>query len=109
MHFPTRCQQALHKPVTSIPLTTNYRSHHHVVAVYNRYMGDANFWSALGRMWRVPKTIQAHDPHERHHHSVVATQPGNPQQVSAQVAQLARRLIDEGKVTDANQSAVLFP
>jgi len=109
VHFAARCQQTLRMPVEQIPLITNYRSHHHVVTTYNRYMGDDGFWQVAGRMWRVRKTIKAHDPTEQRHRSVVATQPGDPQQVSAQVAQLARRLIDEGKVKDANQIAVLFP
>lgn len=109
VHFPSRCHSALGAVVTQIPLIINYRSHHHVVASYNRYMGDESFWKTGTRHWRVPKEIQPHNPHEHLHRSVIATQPGRPDAISAEVAALARRLVDEGKVTDPSQIAVLFP
>ncbi|MFZ5919215.1 MAG: hypothetical protein ACOYZ7_19970 [Chloroflexota bacterium] len=35
--------------------------------------------------------------------------PGHPDDVTREIAQLARRLLDEGKVEDPNQIAFLFP
>ena len=41
--------------------------------------------------------------------SVLASKVGNPDEVSAEIASLVRDLIDQGKVTDPNQVAFLFP
>src|SRR5690606_8754171 len=41
--------------------------------------------------------------------SVVATAPASPDAACAEIAQLVRRLLDEGKVENPNQIAFLYP
>jgi DNA helicase-2/ATP-dependent DNA helicase PcrA len=53
------------------------------------------------------KDIRAHNPDENL--SIVASTPGSPETVCAEIAQLVKILIDQGKVEDPNQIAFLYP
>jgi DNA helicase II / ATP-dependent DNA helicase PcrA len=108
--FPETVQREWHRDTMKVPLDTNYRSHHHIVQLYNTYMGDTAFWSdQTGRSWRVGKQINPHNPHEALHRSVAVTTHGDAASVGRELAATANRLIATGKVNDPNEIAVLFP
>lgn len=108
VQFPGRSQKYLNRVPRRIALSTNYRSRENIVGFYNDFMGRCD-WRVGGsdQLYRVDKTIVAH--REDDHVSVVATEAGHPDNVSNEIAQLVRRLLDEGKVSDPNQIAFLFP
>jgi DNA helicase-2/ATP-dependent DNA helicase PcrA len=108
--FPERCKKRLGTNPTQIVLATNYRSKPDIVGFYNRFIvAPCCNWKKPGKgAYRVmDKTIIA-DRKEKAA-AVVASSPGDPGDVAAEIAQLVRRLIDEKKVEDANQIAFLFP
>ena len=108
--FPERCKKRLGTNPTQIVLATNYRSKPDIVGFYNRFIvAPCCNWKKPGKgAYRVmDKTIIA-DRKEKAA-AVVASSPGDPDDVAAEIAQLVRRLIDEKKVEDANQIAFLFP
>ncbi len=105
--FPDRCQRHLGVEPREIPLAKNYRSREAIIDFYTDFIGQCD-WSRDGRgQYRVPKRIRAH--RESAAPAVVASTPGPADQVCDEVADLVRRLIDEGKVEDPNQVAFLFP
>jgi DNA helicase-2/ATP-dependent DNA helicase PcrA len=108
--FPETVRREWHRDSHNEPLDTNYRSHHHIVQLYNSYMSDTAFWQdGTGRSWRVAKQIKPHNPHEYLHRSVAVTTPGDAPSVGRELAEMAKRLLDTGKVNDPNEIAVLFP
>lgn len=110
VEFPDRCRQYLGCSPTVIPLATNYRSRQQIVAFYKEFITHCN-WRKDGQpnqSYRVTdKDIQAHRQDTAP--SVVVTSPGVPLDIFAEIAQLVRDLLDEGKVADPNQVAFLFP
>ena len=108
--FPNRCRQNLGVEARQIPLVRNYRSRKPIVTAYTRFM-DGYDWAHASnprRHYRVTgKLITAQRPDFGP--AVVASTPGHPDAVAAEIAGLVRRLIDTGKVEDPNQIAFLFP
>lgn len=103
--FPKRCERHFGTPPTSIKLEINYRSKPDIVSFYGQFV-DAINWSDRNRMYRQPKTIIASD------HEVgqfVYKAAGASEDVSRDVAQLTKRLLDEKVVEDPSQVAFLFP
>lgn len=108
--FPTRCQKYLSIDPRRISLSTNYRSRKRIVEFYTTFMEQSDWRrnSGDGGFFRVmDKDIRAHNPDENL--SIFASTPGAPENVCAEIAQLVKNLIDQGKVEDPNQIAFLYP
>jgi DNA helicase-2/ATP-dependent DNA helicase PcrA len=108
--FPERCEKRLGVSPRQIVLATNYRSLEDIVGFYNRFIvSPCCDWKKPGKgAYRVmDKKIIAN--RKEHSVAVVASSPGEPADVAAEIAQLVRRLIDGKKVEDASQIAFLFP
>lgn len=108
VEFPARCQDHFQVEPRHIPLERNYRSRRRIVDFYSDFMNKCDWMRPAGGHFRVlPKNLTAHrqDPHP----SVVASTPGHPDDVCAEIAALVRSLLDEGLVQDPNQVAFLFP
>jgi DNA helicase II / ATP-dependent DNA helicase PcrA len=106
VQFPQRCQSHLGQQPRVIPLVTNYRSRQDIVTFYNHFMAQCP-WIEDGINYRVDKTILAH--RQDSIPAVVASTATKPIDVYPEIANLVKRLIDEGKVQDPNQIAFLFP
>lgn len=108
VEFPARCKQYLGVQPTQITLATNYRSRECIVNFYTAFIEQCNWRKDGGGHYRVAdKNIRAHSTDTRA--SVVASTPGRPVDVAAEIADLVQRLIDTGKVENPNQVAFLFP
>lgn len=108
--FPARCQKYLNLTPRRISLSTNYRSRERIVDFYTRFMEQLDWHrhDGEGGYFRVvDKHIQAHNTDRNV--SVVASTPGRPDSVCREIADLVKRLIEEGKVEDPNQIAFLYP
>lgn len=108
VEFPDRCKQYFKVKPHRISLDTNYRSPKQVVDFYGNFIKHADWRNPSGGHYRVAgKNIQAHSSNSKV--TVVASKPDKPEMVCAEIARLARQLLDEGKVENPNQIAVLFP
>ena len=109
VQFPERCQQHWSIDVTPIPLNTNYRSRQRIVEFYTDFISRHNWQrtSGSGQYRLADKDIRAHSTDAQA--SVIASTAGHPDDVTAEIADLVKRLIDEGKVQNPNQIAFLFP
>jgi len=108
--FPARCRSYLGQAPHRISLSINYRSRPSIVDFYTRFMQHTNWARGDGQSGHyrvIDKDIRAHRPSTGP--AVVASAPGKPVAVCEEVADLVRRLLDEGKVEDPNQIAFLFP
>ena len=108
VQFPERCHKYLTLTPTRIALNTNYRSRKGVVDFYTRYMDGGDWARPQGGAYRIEgKGIQAHSSDAQP--AVVVSTATGAEDVSREIAELIRQLIDSGKVQDANQVACLFP
>jgi DNA helicase II / ATP-dependent DNA helicase PcrA len=110
VEFPQRCQKYLNLQPKRISLSKNYRSRKKIVDFYSHFMDQADWEKHTGEdgFYRVmDKDLQAHRSDKRL--SVVASTPGKPENVCAEIAHLVRDLVDQGKVEDPNQVAFLYP
>ena len=108
--FPNRCQKYLGLEPRRISLSTNYRSRKKIVEFYTTFIGQADWRrnSGDGGYFRViDKDIHAHNSDDNL--SIVASTPSSPEIACAEIAQLVKNLIDQGKVEDPNQIAFLYP
>ena len=106
--FAERCREYISIKPRRISLDINYRSREQIVDFYKTFMKQINWKKPDGGQYRIAgKNIQAHrvDPKL----SVVASTPGKPELACAEIATLVKTLIDEKRVENANQIAVLFP
>ena len=110
VEFEDRCRDRLGLDPRTINLGRNYRSRRAIVNFYTDFIQQVDWKKGPGRKgaYRVEnKTIVAHSKDAGP--AVVASMPGHPDDVCAEVATLVRRLLDEKKVTDPNQVAFLYP
>lgn len=114
VQFPQRCAQKLGMVPRAIPLAINYRSRRAIVDFYTSFIQRCDWWrdgtpgaGGSGAYRVVDKDIRAHSTDTGR--SVVASTFGKQDEVFAEIAKLARDLIDSGKVQDPNQIAFLFP
>ena len=109
--FPARCRKYLAVEPKRISLDTNYRSRKKIVEFYTNFITCQTDWKRLapeeGYYRVMDKQIQAHNGDENL--SVVASTPGAPEIVCAEIANLVNKLIKQGKVEDPNQIAFLYP
>ena len=110
VEFEERCRENLGLQPRTVNLGTNYRSRRRIVDFYSNFIKQIDWTRGRGQRgaYRVEtKQIVAHSKDASP--SVVASAPGHPDDVCAEVASLMRRLLDEGKVSDPNQIAFLYP
>ncbi|MCB0168560.1 MAG: ATP-dependent helicase, partial [Anaerolineae bacterium] len=109
VQFPQRCRQHFGCDPRAIPLATNYRSRKQIVDFYTNFIDRCDWHSPDGTAeYRVSaKKIHAHS--QDNGPAVVVTNPGKPDVIFGEIADLVRDLIDNGTVTDPNQIAFLFP
>jgi DNA helicase-2/ATP-dependent DNA helicase PcrA len=110
VEFEDRCREKLGVGPRTINLGTNYRSRRAIVDFCAAFIGRIDWKKGPGQKgsYRVEnKKVAAHS--EDAGPAVVASAPGRPDDVCAEVAGLVRRLLDGGKVTDPNQVAFLYP
>jgi DNA helicase-2/ATP-dependent DNA helicase PcrA len=110
VEFEERCRDKLGRRPRTINLGTNYRSRRAIVDFYNEFIQRIDWRKGPGRKgaYRIEgKKIEAESKDDGP--AVVASMPGHPDDVCAEVAGLVRRLLDEHKVTDPNQVAFLYP
>jgi DNA helicase II / ATP-dependent DNA helicase PcrA len=112
VEFEDRCRKKLGCPPRTINLGTNYRSQRAIVAFYSKFIRTPPLDWRKGRgkkgAYRVEsKRIVAQSRDSTP--AVVASTPGSPEDVCAEVAGLVRRLIDTRRIADPNQIAFLYP
>jgi DNA helicase II / ATP-dependent DNA helicase PcrA len=108
VEFPERCKAYLGKEPRRISLDINYRSRPSIVDFYTTFMDWVDWRKPGGGSYRVAdKNISAN--REDRDTAVAASTATDPETACAEIAQLTRRLIDEGKVQNSNQIAFLFP
>ncbi|WP_298829942.1 ATP-dependent helicase [uncultured Planococcus sp.] len=109
VQFPERSQLNLRILPKKIKLNINYRSKKHIVKTYTSFIEKINWRREDGKgYYRLhEKNIQSYQ--QDSDLSVLSTTPGDSESVSKELAQFARKLIDEKKVDDPNQIAFLFP
>jgi DNA helicase II / ATP-dependent DNA helicase PcrA len=109
VQFPQRVEERWHRKPTPIPLNTNYRSRRLIVDFYTNFIKQCD-WShenGSGHYRIADKEISAHSDDLLP--SVVASTNTKSEDAFREIAQLARKLIDTGRVQDPNQVAFLFP
>ena len=110
VEFPARCRRYLNREPAQIDLNTNYRSSERIVTFYRAFMDQENWRHEnpkSNKQYRLVKAIEAH--RQDHAPAVVVSTPDHPEAVAEEIAGLVVRLLAEGKVTDPNQVAFLFP
>jgi Superfamily I DNA and RNA helicases len=110
VEFEERCHKKLGGNPRTVNLGTNYRSRRKIVDFYSNFIQQIDWKKSRGQKgaYRVDtKQIAAHSKDAGP--SVVASTPASPDDVCAEVASLVRRLLEEGKATDPNQIAFLYP
>lgn len=111
VQFPDRCKKELGLAPHEIHLVKNYRSRRKIVSFYNEFIKNWD-WTLKGTgrgkpVFRIEKEIEATSKDDGI--SVVASTPGNRDNVCSEIADLVRKLLDAGKVSDPNQIAFVFP
>jgi DNA helicase-2/ATP-dependent DNA helicase PcrA len=110
VEFPERCERYLGVRPKRISLSVNYRSRDRIVGFCTQFMTHCDWCKedGSGGLFRVAdKKLRAQRVDGGP--AVVASSPGKPEEVFGEIAGLVRRLVDEGKVENANQVAFLFP
>ncbi len=110
VEFEDRCRKRLGLEPRTIHLGTNYRSRGGIVDFCSAFIQQIDWKKGRGRKgaYRIEnKQIEANSKDAGP--AVVSSAPGRPDDVCPEVARLVRRLLDEGKVTDPNQVAFLYP
>ena len=108
VQFPERCERHITTQPRRIELNTNYRSRAEIVTFYTRFMEQYNWQKPSGGYYRLhDKGIRAHSDDARA--AVVASSQLGGDETADEIAALVKRLVDEGKVSDPNQVAFLFP
>lgn len=109
VEFPNRCKQYLDINPKRISLDTNYRSREPVVNFYTEFIRQIDWKKENGDGYYRVVDKNVHAKRNDSKPAVVASAPAKPELACAEVAQLVKKLIDDGKVENANQIAFLFP
>jgi DNA helicase-2/ATP-dependent DNA helicase PcrA len=107
--FPDRCKEEWGVSPKTIPLNLNYRSRSEIVDFYTDFIEKCDWSRGDGAgSYRVEeKEIVPHSDDSGP--AVTVTEPSHPDSACADTANLVRRLIDAGKVSDPSEIAFLFP
>lgn len=109
VQFPQRSQSYLQTSQKLIKLNINYRSKKQIVTTYTNFIDKVSWVRENGNgYYRLhDKNIKAFS--QDNDISVITTTPSKSEDLSKEIAQFVRKLIDEKKVEDPNQIAFLFP
>jgi DNA helicase II / ATP-dependent DNA helicase PcrA len=108
VNFPAKCRALLKQEPKVIPLDTNFRSRQGIVELYSDFISSSDWQDPEeGSFFRVPKEIKAHRKDSAP--AVVASTPGCPDDVCAEIAGLVKELLKNNVVENENQIAFLFP
>lgn len=89
-------------------LTTNYRSHPHIIDFYNRWMEECD-WTEGEKVFRFEKTITPREAEFTSNPSVIKVSAGGTSQdYFDEVYQFIKHLEESKKITNYNQIAFLF-
>jgi DNA helicase II / ATP-dependent DNA helicase PcrA len=109
VNFPEKCRELLGQAPRIIPLDTNFRSRQGIVELYSQFISACDWQNPVKKdaFFRVQKEIKAHrkDPAP----AVVASTPGSPDDVCAEIAGFVKTLLENKVVENENQIAFLFP
>lgn len=107
--FENICEKEIGVRPARIDLNINYRSRKQIVATYTQFINGAD-WSNPDnpeQFYRIPnKQITAHSTDSR---TSVILESGNKKEVTENIIKLIKKLKEEGKISDFNQCALLFP
>ncbi len=110
VEFKDRCKKNLGVKPKEIDLSVNFRSLPPIVDFYGHFVNHewCDWRKSKGRgKYRVEKKITAQRDYTSA--AVITTEREEKEVVFAQIARLVRKIIDEGKVKDANEIAFLYP
>src|SRR6185503_11722643 len=109
VNFPEKCESSLKQKPRVIPLDTNFRSREGIVKMYSDFISACDWQDPKNKksFFRVPKEIKAHRKDAAP--AVVASTPGCPDDVCAEIAGLVKKLLKNKVVENENQIAFLFP
>ncbi|MEK4086090.1 ATP-dependent helicase [Psychrobacillus sp. FSL K6-1415] len=109
VQFPQRSKLYLLTSPKEIKLNVNYRSKKQIVATYTNFIDKVSWVRENGDgYYRLhDKDIQSHN--QDNDISVITTTPAKSEDVAEEIALFVKKLIDEKKVEDPNQIAILFP
>ena len=111
VNFSERCKSIMNVEPRKLILSVNYRSCEGIVSYSNDFMKDDSCdWKRVdssGYYRVMDKEIK----HEREGNGaeVVYSNPGRPEDVAEEIANLIKELLNKKKVSDPNQIAFLFP
>lgn len=109
VEFEKRCKQYLGVKPKRIPLDTNYRSRKPIVHYYGDFIGRCNWKKGKGKEFHRIQDKKIQPYRTGNEPSVIASTPGKPEQVYAEIVDLIKTIIKQKKVQDPNQIAFLFP
>ncbi|MFH0991448.1 MAG: ATP-dependent helicase [bacterium] len=109
VEFEERCKRNLGIMPKRIDLETNYRSRMPIVHYCTDFIGRCD--------WKRENGVGFHRIHDKeikpnrkdNQPCVIASTPGNPEEVYSEIVNLVKRIIKQKKVHDPNQIAFLFP
>lgn len=107
--FENICEKEIGVKPTRIDLNINYRSRKQIVDTYTSFIEGTNWENPdkQGQYYRIPdKNIVAHS--EDNNTSVIL-ESGKKEDVTKNIVELIRKIKEEGKISDYNQCALLFP
>lgn len=107
--FENICEKEIGVKPTRIDLNINYRSRKQIVDTYTSFVEGTNWENPdkPGQYYRIPdKNIVAHS--EDNNTSVIL-ESGKKEDVTKNIVELIRKIKEEGKISDYNQCALLFP
>ena len=107
--FENICEKEIGVKPTRIDLNINYRSRKQIVDTYTSFIEGTNWENPdkPGQYYRIPdKNIVAHS--EDNNTSVIL-ESGKKEDVTKNIVELIRKIKEEGKISDYNQCALLFP
>lgn len=107
--FPERCDEEWGIEPKTIPLSLNYRSRSQIVDFYTDFIECCDWSREDGNgKYRVEgKDVVPHSEDEGP--AVTVTSPNHPDEACGDIAELVKKLVDEGKVSDPSEIAFLFP
>lgn len=107
--FENICEKEIGIKPTRIDLNINYRSRKQIVDTYTTFI-EGTDWKNPDRpdqYYRIPdKNIVAHSTDTK---TSVLLESGKKEDVTKNIVALIKKIKEEGKITDYNQCALLFP
>lgn len=107
--FENICEKEIGVKPTRIDLNINYRSRKQIVNTYTTFIEGTNWRNPdkPEQFYRIPdKNIEAYSTDSK---TSVLLESGKKEDVTKNIVALVKKLKEEGKISDYNQCALLFP